>query len=80
MVSYGEITPDPPPKKKKKIKKNKFVLKYILGHFQYFEPMFFLGENMPIRPSPLLVEDSTNFFETFHYSTQYFQKRSYLSL
>ena len=50
-----------------KIEKNKFVLKCILGHFQYFEPMFFLVENRPIQtPPPLLVENSTNFFfETF---------------
>ena len=52
-----------------KIEKNKFVLKCILGHFQYFEPMFFLVENRPIRISPPpynLVENSTNFFlETF---------------
>ena len=39
VVSYGEMTPDPP-----KIEKNKFVLKCILGHFQCFEPMFFLGK------------------------------------
>ena len=58
MVSYGEMNPDPP-----KIEKNKFVLKCILGHFQYFEPMFFLVENRPIRPSPLLVENATNFFK-----------------
>ena len=49
--------PTPP-----KIEKNKFVLKCILGHFQYFEPMFFLVENRPIRPTPFLVENSTNFF------------------
>ena len=59
MVTYGEMTPDPP----KNWKKNKFALKCILGHFQYFEPMFLLVENRPIRPSPLLVENATNFFK-----------------
>ena len=37
--------PPTPGQKKKKIEKNKFVLKGILGHLQYFEPMFFLVEN-----------------------------------
>ena len=41
MVKWPPIPP--------KIEKNKFVLKCILGHFQCFEPMFFLVENRPIR-------------------------------
>ena len=59
MVRWPPIPP--------KIEKDKFVLKCILGHFQYSEPMFFLVENQPIRTStPLLlensVENSTKFF------------------
>ena len=50
---------DPPPPSK--IEKNKFVLKCILGNFQYFQPMVFLVENLPIRPPPLLVENSIIF-------------------
>ena len=45
-----------------KIEKNKFVLKCILGHFQWFEQYLFLVENRPIRPPPPLVENSPNFF------------------
>ena len=64
---------NPPPQ----IEKNKFVLKCILGHFQYFEPMFFLVENRPIRTPPLLVENSTNFFfETFPYEVSHTYNKS----
>ena len=47
VVSYGEMTPDPP-----KIDKNKFVLKCFLGHFQCSEQFLFLVENQPIRTPP----------------------------
>ena len=49
--------PTPP-----KIEKNKFVLKCILGHFQYFEPMFFLVENWLIRTPPPLSGKFHYFF------------------
>ena len=52
------ILPPTPPK----IEKNKFVLKCILGHFQYFEPMFFLVENQPIRTTPPLSGKFHYFF------------------
>ena len=50
--SSGEKTPTPP-----KNKKNKFVLKCFLVHFEWFLLLFFLVENWPIltlTPTPRL--------------------------
>ena len=49
VVSYGEMTLDPPKNWKK------IVLKFFLGNSQCFEPMFFLVENRLIRTSTVIV-------------------------
>ena len=52
----GEKTPHPP-----KNRKNKFVLKSFLGHFEFFLAHVFLSRKLA-NTDPPLMENSTYFF------------------